>query len=69
VIQFEKSRSPFELRLFLDSRERDQAALAFVCCKRRASLAETRIERKSDLDPNNLGLAAASNVRPGPATV
>ena len=37
----QKSRSPCRLRLFANLPERDQAALAFPCCKRRASLAVT----------------------------
>ncbi len=36
-----RSWSPFGLRLFVNPRGRDQAALAFVCRKRRASLAVT----------------------------
>src|SRR5205823_14548353 len=36
-----RSWSPFGLRLFVNLRGRNQAALAFVCCKRRASLAVT----------------------------
>ena len=46
-----RSWSPFGLRLFVNLRGRNQAALAFVCCKRRASLAVTILPPTLQLPP------------------
>ena len=46
-----RSWSPFGLRLFVNLRGRNQAALAFVCCKRQASLAVTILPPTLQLPP------------------